>query len=294
MNLREILQDQNITIKRLSTLSKVSVRTIEDILRRDSCNIKTAIQLADALNVSLDTLCGRRTSAVDGRHTPRRVLSADSNYNIVTSKRESAVNTLYYMQDSLTTGDWFTITDADGRVFTMTIYKSYGYCDCISDELIGTTPLRSKGSDNIGGYTKNTVLIEYLNSYFENKFPPFLRPYVINKTMEFPVKLGKGSFDYGVEKLSIGPLWIPYSFECGVSSQHEMGILNRYMPLAGPHVIKTFNNYTDFWWTATPVHVNDRDNVAFDATGKIQLLDVSVKHVGVPLCFRLKKLPEVV
>ena len=57
MNLKSIRKSQGLTISKLSELSNVPVRTIEDIERKDECKVSTAIKLAKALNVSLDALC---------------------------------------------------------------------------------------------------------------------------------------------------------------------------------------------------------------------------------------------
>ncbi|MBR2528798.1 MAG: helix-turn-helix transcriptional regulator [Blautia sp.] len=57
MNLKKIRTEQGLSIRKLSEISKVPVRTIEDIERFDRCKVDTAIKLADALNVTLDTLC---------------------------------------------------------------------------------------------------------------------------------------------------------------------------------------------------------------------------------------------
>ena len=57
MNLRSIRLAQGLSIPKLSALSGVPVRTIEDIEKKDETKVSTAIKLAKALNVSLDTLC---------------------------------------------------------------------------------------------------------------------------------------------------------------------------------------------------------------------------------------------
>ena len=57
MNLKQIRNQQNLSIRALSELSAVPVRTIEDIERFNRCKVDTAIKLADALNVTLDDLC---------------------------------------------------------------------------------------------------------------------------------------------------------------------------------------------------------------------------------------------
>ncbi len=57
MNLKQIRNQQNLSIRALSELSAVPVRTIPDIERFNRCKVDTAIKLADALNVTLDELC---------------------------------------------------------------------------------------------------------------------------------------------------------------------------------------------------------------------------------------------
>ncbi len=57
MNLKQIRNQQSLSIRALSELSAVPVRTIEDIERFNRCKVDTAIKLADALNVTLDELC---------------------------------------------------------------------------------------------------------------------------------------------------------------------------------------------------------------------------------------------
>lgn len=57
MKLKQIRSQQNLSIRALSELSSVPVRTIEDIERYNRCKVDTAIKLADALQVTLDELC---------------------------------------------------------------------------------------------------------------------------------------------------------------------------------------------------------------------------------------------
>ena len=57
MNLKKIRNEKGISVRALSELSGVPVRTIEDIERVDRCRVDTAIKLADALEVTLDALC---------------------------------------------------------------------------------------------------------------------------------------------------------------------------------------------------------------------------------------------
>lgn len=58
MKLKEIRLSQNISQAKLSELSDVPKRTIEDIERFGNCKLDTAVKLAKALNVSLDELAG--------------------------------------------------------------------------------------------------------------------------------------------------------------------------------------------------------------------------------------------
>ena len=57
MQLKKIRQDQGLSIAKLSALSGVPIRTIEDIERRGDCKVSTAWKLAIALGASMDELC---------------------------------------------------------------------------------------------------------------------------------------------------------------------------------------------------------------------------------------------
>jgi predicted transcriptional regulator len=57
MKLKEIRNSQLLSVRALSELSNVPIRTIEDIERKGECKVSTAIKLADALKVTLDELC---------------------------------------------------------------------------------------------------------------------------------------------------------------------------------------------------------------------------------------------
>ncbi|MDR0519700.1 MAG: helix-turn-helix domain-containing protein [Clostridiales Family XIII bacterium] len=59
MNLREIRKARGLTVPALAEKADMPKRTIEDIDRRGDCRISTAIKLADALDMTLDELCGR-------------------------------------------------------------------------------------------------------------------------------------------------------------------------------------------------------------------------------------------
>ena len=57
MKLKEVRNSKGLSIVKLSELSGVPRRTIEDLERRNDGRVSTAIKLADALNVTLDELC---------------------------------------------------------------------------------------------------------------------------------------------------------------------------------------------------------------------------------------------
>jgi len=57
VNLKTVRNQHGLSIAKLSNLSGIPTRTIEDIERRDDCRVSTAIRLADALGVTLDELC---------------------------------------------------------------------------------------------------------------------------------------------------------------------------------------------------------------------------------------------
>ena len=61
MNLKQLRLAAGLSVPALSRLSSVPVRTIEDIERRGDCKVSTAKELAEALTVSLDTLCNFAT-----------------------------------------------------------------------------------------------------------------------------------------------------------------------------------------------------------------------------------------
>lgn len=57
MRLKQIRNDQKLSVRALSELSGVPVRTIEDLERRNDGRVSTLIKIADAMNVTLDELC---------------------------------------------------------------------------------------------------------------------------------------------------------------------------------------------------------------------------------------------
>lgn len=61
----ELRSTKNLTIQQLADLAGLPKRTVEEVLRRDTCSVKTAIRLADALGVTLDELCRDRTDETE-------------------------------------------------------------------------------------------------------------------------------------------------------------------------------------------------------------------------------------
>lgn len=57
MNLKQIRMEKGLTVQQLADLAGLPKRTVEDAMRRDTCSVRTAIKLADALGVTLDELC---------------------------------------------------------------------------------------------------------------------------------------------------------------------------------------------------------------------------------------------
>lgn len=53
----ELRTQKGWTIQQLADNAVLPKRTIEEVLRRDTCSVKTAVKLADALGVTLDELC---------------------------------------------------------------------------------------------------------------------------------------------------------------------------------------------------------------------------------------------
>ena len=57
MRLKEIRTERGLSVPKLLELSGVPRRTIQEIENRNDCRVSTAIQLANALGVTLDDLC---------------------------------------------------------------------------------------------------------------------------------------------------------------------------------------------------------------------------------------------
>lgn len=57
MNIQKYRNDKGMTVQQLADAAGLPKRTVEEAIRRDTCSVKTAIKLADALGVTLDELC---------------------------------------------------------------------------------------------------------------------------------------------------------------------------------------------------------------------------------------------
>jgi len=57
MNIKKIRIEKGLTVQELADMAGLPKRTVEEVMRRDTCSVKTAIKLADALGVTLDELC---------------------------------------------------------------------------------------------------------------------------------------------------------------------------------------------------------------------------------------------
>lgn len=56
MRLKEIRRQKSLSLAKLSEMSGVPLRTLEDIERRKDCRLSTARKICNALEVSLDEL----------------------------------------------------------------------------------------------------------------------------------------------------------------------------------------------------------------------------------------------
>lgn len=65
MNLKQIRIEKGLTVQQLANLAELPKRTVEDAMRRDTCSVRTAIKLADALGVTLDELCRDTTESTE-------------------------------------------------------------------------------------------------------------------------------------------------------------------------------------------------------------------------------------
>ncbi len=57
MKLKQIRNEQKLSVAKLSVLSGVPLRTIQDIEKAGDCRVSNAKKLAKALGVTLDELC---------------------------------------------------------------------------------------------------------------------------------------------------------------------------------------------------------------------------------------------
>lgn len=65
MNIQQIRNEKGMTVQQLADAAELPKRTVEEAIRRDTCSVKTAIKLADALGVTLDALCRDMTDKTE-------------------------------------------------------------------------------------------------------------------------------------------------------------------------------------------------------------------------------------
>lgn len=65
MNLKQIKNDRGLTLQQIADMAGLPKRTVEEAIYRDTCSVKTAIKLADALGITLDELCRDRTDETE-------------------------------------------------------------------------------------------------------------------------------------------------------------------------------------------------------------------------------------
>ncbi|MDE5771379.1 MAG: helix-turn-helix domain-containing protein [Ruminococcus sp.] len=65
MNLQQIKTEKRLTLQQIADMAGLPKRTVEQTIYRDTCSVKTAIKLADALGVTLDELCRNRTDETE-------------------------------------------------------------------------------------------------------------------------------------------------------------------------------------------------------------------------------------
>ena len=58
MKIKEYREINDLTVQQLADLAGLPKRTLEDIMKRDDCLVSNAIKIANALNITLDELCG--------------------------------------------------------------------------------------------------------------------------------------------------------------------------------------------------------------------------------------------
>ena len=74
-NLRKIRERKGLFQEDLAKKTGMSQTAISAIETRESCSIETACKLADALNVSLDELCGREYNRKEFNDTHAKILN---------------------------------------------------------------------------------------------------------------------------------------------------------------------------------------------------------------------------
>lgn len=82
MDLKKKRNQRGLSINDLSVLTGVPTRTIEDIEKRGSCNVDTAIKISKGLNMTLDELCDNCPNDINDRYNINACY-ADSNHDFI-------------------------------------------------------------------------------------------------------------------------------------------------------------------------------------------------------------------
>lgn len=63
MRVREIRTSKGISVPKLSAMTGIHRRTLEDLEKRGDCLVSTALKISEALGVTMDELCANETRA---------------------------------------------------------------------------------------------------------------------------------------------------------------------------------------------------------------------------------------
>lgn len=208
----------------------------------------------------------------------------------------TSITDLIDRYEDVITGDTFVLETNGGSFINMHIDKTYGYLDCMSSDLIGPTKALKSDSTNTGAF-RNHIISKYLTWYYNNKFPPSLRNYIIDKIITAPYKCAVTGIRHDMNHYNMGPLWIPYVNE--VLPGNFVTYNLRQYKLYEDNCVKTAGNYIGGndpckeWWTASPDPDSKDGFVAISADGSTSVVrrgDTTI--LGIPLCFRLFRFTE--
>ena len=143
--------------------------------------------------------------------------------------------------------------------------------------------------------TEESGIIDRLNEYFETNFNSKIKPYIVRKYHEIPIRYASKEiidYDDGNEYALLPYLWIPYYKEItGINNSKYESNMRQYNSFKN---IKDFRSKRDYknpnstaiWWTASA------SNYSIDEYRVIinEIIDLNANanstNIGVPLCFR--------